>query len=153
MNALHPLAVYAAVRAQRGEPLAFPGDLNAWLGVCEHSSAMLTGFLSEWAVLEEGTRDQKFNASDSSPLPMNRLWPALASWFGAEAVQRPELDPQKITVQASGSEPTPLGYVFQVQQGLASMQSLKPSFERSSPADAAPITATGLRRNPASPSP
>jgi hypothetical protein len=48
MNALHPLAVYAAVCAHRSQPLRYNGDLDAWLGVCEHSSAMLTGYLSEW---------------------------------------------------------------------------------------------------------
>jgi hypothetical protein len=40
MNALHPLAVYAAVCAHRKIPLAYPGDLNMWLAVCEYSSAM-----------------------------------------------------------------------------------------------------------------
>jgi len=126
MNALHPLAVHAAVRAARGEPLAFPGDLDAWLGTCEHSSAMLTGFMAEWAVLEEGTRDQKFNASDSSPLPMNRLWPALASWFGAEAVDRPELDPERITVVDTGSEPTPLGCVAKSSAVVSLARDLEP---------------------------
>ena len=53
MNALHPLAVYAAVKAHKGEKLDFPGDIGAWTGVSEHSTAMLTGYLSEWAVLEE----------------------------------------------------------------------------------------------------
>lgn len=39
MNALHPLAVYAAVQAQKGEKLEYPGDYDAWLGVCEHSTS------------------------------------------------------------------------------------------------------------------
>lgn len=30
MNALHPLAVYAAVQAHKGEPLHYPGDIEAW---------------------------------------------------------------------------------------------------------------------------
>jgi hypothetical protein len=45
MNALHPLAVYAAVQAHKNEELHFPGDYDAWLGTCEHSTAMLTGYL------------------------------------------------------------------------------------------------------------
>ena len=56
MNALHPLAVYAAVKAFKGEKLDFPGDIGAWQGVSEHSTAMLTGYLSEWAILEEKVR-------------------------------------------------------------------------------------------------
>lgn len=30
MNALHPLAVYAAVQAHKNEPLHYPGDIEAW---------------------------------------------------------------------------------------------------------------------------
>lgn len=30
MNALHPLAVYAAVQGHKGEPLHYPGDIEAW---------------------------------------------------------------------------------------------------------------------------
>ena len=72
---------------------------------------MLTGYLSEWAVLESGCRDQKFNASDGSPLPMNRFWPELGRWYGANDVKGPELDESKFTVIDPGDVPTPLGYV------------------------------------------
>ena len=110
MNALHPLAVYAAVKAHKGEILDFPGDINAWLGVGEHSTAMLTGYLSEWAVLEEKCKNQKFNASDTCALPNNRLWPELARWFGCKDFGKPELDDSKITTVDPGDKPTPLGY-------------------------------------------
>lgn len=68
MNALHPLAVYAAVQAHKGEKLDFPGSLGSWIGVSEHSTAMLTGYLTEWAALNEHCKDQKFNAADTSPV-------------------------------------------------------------------------------------
>ncbi|KAK4987757.1 hypothetical protein LTR50_004410 [Elasticomyces elasticus] len=110
MNALHPLAVYAAVQAHKNEVLAYPGDIGAWLGVCEHSTAMLTGYQSEWAVLEDRCKNQKFNASDSSPLPNNRLWPELGRWYGCKDIGRPELDDSKITTLDPGDIPTPLGY-------------------------------------------
>ena len=110
MNALHPLAVYAAVQAHKKEPLHFPGDYNAWLGVCEHSTAMLTGYLSEWAVLEDKAANQKFNASDGCPLPSNRLWPELSRWYGCPGYTGPELDESKITTIDPGDVPTPLGY-------------------------------------------
>ncbi len=109
MNALHPLAVYAAVQAQKNEPLHYPGSLEAWLGWQEHSTAMLTGYLSEWAVLEDRCKDQKFNASDGSPLPVNRLWPELGRWYGCKEIGRPELDEGKFTVIDPGDVPTPLG--------------------------------------------
>lgn len=75
----------------------------------EHSTAMLTGYLSEWAVLESHTANQKFNASDGCPLPNNRLWPELARWYGVSSVGKPEDDENKYTVVDSGI-PTPLGY-------------------------------------------
>jgi hypothetical protein len=71
---------------------------------------MLTGYLSEWAVLEDACANQKFNASDGCPLPANRLWPELARWYGAESCTRPELDESKITTIDPGDVPTPLGY-------------------------------------------
>ncbi|KAK6440312.1 hypothetical protein LTR95_003459 [Oleoguttula sp. CCFEE 5521] len=110
MNALHPLAVYAAVQAHKKEPLHFPGDYDSWLGVNTHSSAKLTGYLSEWAVLEEKCANQTFNAIDDSLLPNNRLWPELARWYGAEAGSGPELDESKLTTIDPGDVPTPLGY-------------------------------------------
>jgi len=70
MNATHPLAVYAAVCAHRGVPMLYPSELASWQNINEHSSAKLTGYLSEWAVLEEHCKNQKFNAGDSSPLPV-----------------------------------------------------------------------------------
>lgn len=110
MNVFPPLAVYAAVQAHKGEEMRFPGDYNAWIGTSEHSTAMLTSYLSEWAVLEDKCANHKFNASDGCPLPNNRLWPELARWYGANASTRPELDESKITTIDPGDVKTPLGY-------------------------------------------
>lgn len=110
MNVFPPLAVYAAVQAHKGEALHFPGDYGAYLFTFEHSTAMLTGYLSEWAVLEDKCCNQKFNASDGCPLPHNRLWPELARWYGCAGSTGPELDASKITTVDAGDVPTPLGY-------------------------------------------
>ena len=89
----------------------FPGDLDAWLGLSEHSTAMLTGYLTEWVVLEDKCANNKFNASDTCPIPHNRLWPELARWYGSPGINIPELDDSKYTTiePAKGVE-TPLGY-------------------------------------------
>ncbi|KAF4626183.1 hypothetical protein G7Y89_g11974 [Cudoniella acicularis] len=62
------------------------------------------------AVLESSTANQKFNASDGCPLPVNRLWPELARWYGISDsdVGRPETDESKYTV-VLGAAKTPLG--------------------------------------------
>ena len=111
MNALHPLAVYAVVCAHKKEPLKFPGDYSAWLAVGEHSSAKLTGYLSEWAALEDKCANQKFNASDTCPLPNNRLFPELARWYGCPSAPGPELNQANLTtINPPENAPTPLGY-------------------------------------------
>lgn len=110
MNSLHPVAVYAAVQAQKGETFKFPGDFYAYQSFSEYSTAMLTGYLSEWAVLEDKCKDEKFNASDTCLLPWNRLWPELGKWYGCKDVVGPELDDSKMTTVDPGDGPTPLGY-------------------------------------------
>ena len=119
MNALHPLAVYAAVQAHKGERLEYPGDIVSWLAPSEHSSAKLTGYLSEWAVLEDRCKDQKFNASDTCVLPNNRLWPELARWYGAKGSGGPELDDSKLHTVPPSEAPTPLGYGPQTKTRLS----------------------------------
>jgi nucleoside-diphosphate-sugar epimerase len=59
INGLHPFAVYAAVQAHKGEKLHFASDWDIWQDECMHATARLTGYLSEWAVLEEKCKDQK----------------------------------------------------------------------------------------------
>lgn len=100
------------MQAHKGAKLDYPGDINAWLGWQEHSTAQLTGYLSEWAVLEDRCKNQKFNASDGSPLPVNRLWPELGRWYGVKEIGKPELDESKFTEIDPGNGPTPLGYVY-----------------------------------------
>ena len=111
MNVLHPLAVYAAVQARRKLPLKFPGDLSTFLHEHTHSTAMLTGYLSEWAVLEEGCRNQAFNATDTCLFTWARFWPELGRWFGVENVGVPELRDDRFTVIDGGHKPPPLGSV------------------------------------------
>ncbi|KAK0821062.1 hypothetical protein LTR75_001132 [Friedmanniomyces endolithicus] len=82
MNALHPLAVYAAVQAHKGEK----------------------------AVLNDKCKNNKFNASDTCPIPNNRLWPELARRYGCKGYGGPELDESKLNVIDPGDVPTPLGF-------------------------------------------
>lgn len=110
MNALHPLAVYAAVQAHKGEQLQYPGAYENWIGVGEHSTAYLTGYLSEWAILEDKCKNQKFNASDTCHVANNRLWPEVARWYGTTSVTQPVLDESKITTLSPDPSATPLGY-------------------------------------------
>jgi hypothetical protein len=74
----------------------------------------MTGYLSEWAVLEPSAANQDFNATDGSLLSWDRVFHELARWFGVEkGVKRPGLDEERIftkTVTLAGGKDAPLGY-------------------------------------------
>lgn len=111
MNAFLSFGVYAAVQAFKKEPLAFGGDFTTWQYEATHSTARMTGYLSEWAVLEDKCKNQAFNAQDGGPLSGNRLFSELARWYGIDEVRGPEPDDKlKTTITFAGGKDSPLGY-------------------------------------------
>ncbi|KAK1691269.1 hypothetical protein BDP55DRAFT_690224 [Colletotrichum godetiae] len=109
MNAFYGLGVYAAVQAHLGKPLEFPGTMAAWLKDHTQSHAHLTGYLSEWAVLNEHCGNQAFNSSDQGSFSFALFWPELAKWFGISNVGRPEVDESKMQTISMPGEP-PIGF-------------------------------------------
>ena len=111
MNALHPFAIYAAVQAQNGQALDFAGDWDAWQGEAHHSSAMLTGYLSEWAVLEDKCRNEAFNSQDTGGISWDRFYEELVRWFGVEkGINPPEEDMSKyFEIKGRSGKDTPMG--------------------------------------------
>ncbi|KAF4782571.1 NAD dependent epimerase/dehydratase [Colletotrichum scovillei] len=109
MNAFYGLGVYAAVQAHLGRPLEFPGTMAAWLMDHAHSHAHLTGYLTEWAVLNEHCGNEAFNSSDQGSFSYALFWPELAKWFGISEVGRPELDESKMQTISMPGEP-PIGF-------------------------------------------
>ncbi|KAG9186816.1 hypothetical protein G6011_09924 [Alternaria panax] len=110
MNTFLAYGVYAAVQAHRKQPLQFPADFNSWQGDYTHSTARLTGYLSEWAVLEDSAKFQRFNAQDGGIFTWDRFWNELGRWFGAD-IRGPEEDESKYeTIYLAGGEDSPLGY-------------------------------------------
>jgi len=108
MNVAFPIAVYASVCKHLGTPLEFPGDLKSWETVQVQSSAMLNGYLEEWSVLSEHTRNQAFNASDDSAFCYGKFWPKLAKWYGVDIV-RPDPD-GKYDEITQAHDPPPRGF-------------------------------------------
>jgi nucleoside-diphosphate-sugar epimerase len=112
MNAFHPFAVYAAVQSYKKEPLSFPGDWPCWQYESHHSTAKMTGYLTEWVSLEEKCKDQAFNAQDGSPLTWDRFYEELARWYAVErGVVGPEEDESKFKelIRGRNSTETPMG--------------------------------------------
>ncbi|KAK8153585.1 NAD dependent epimerase/dehydratase family protein-like protein [Phyllosticta citrichinensis] len=109
INLVFPLAVYAAVSKHVGQPLEFPSDLASWETLQDQSSAMINGYLEEWAVLTDAAKNQAFNAADGSHFTWSQFWPMLADAFGVEW-KGPSLDPSQYQVSKLPGEKTPRGY-------------------------------------------
>jgi nucleoside-diphosphate-sugar epimerase len=111
MTALYPFAIYAAVAAQRRIPLVFPSTWSSWHEEAHHATARLTGYLTEWAVLEDKCKNQAFNAQDTSPLTWDRLWEELVRWFGVENgfVGPRDNEEGMIVVAGRGGKESPVG--------------------------------------------
>jgi hypothetical protein len=82
MSGLYLFCVYAAVQTHKKEPLYFPGDWTTWQGPTPMSTARLTGYLSEWAVLHDCCENQAYNSIDSNSMTHERFLPELARWYG-----------------------------------------------------------------------
>ncbi|KAM3419965.1 hypothetical protein BST61_g3281 [Cercospora zeina] len=114
LNSFYPFGVYAAVQAHKGEPLEFGGDWEAWQFGYTMSTARMTGYLSEWAVLEPTNANQAFNATDGSLLSFDHFFHELARWFScSKGVKLPSPDSHRSfpkTLSLAGGEASPLGY-------------------------------------------
>lgn len=82
MNLAYPLLVYGLVQKHLGKPLVFPSDLASWENLQIFSSAMMNGYLAEWAVLTDDAKNESLNATDDSPFSWGKFWPKYAAHLG-----------------------------------------------------------------------
>lgn len=82
MNLVYPLGVFAAIQSYLGKPLIYPGDDVSFKNPVDLSSAMMNGYMEEWAALTPKAANQAFNASDSSQFTFGKFWKILADWHG-----------------------------------------------------------------------
>ncbi|CAH0033898.1 unnamed protein product [Clonostachys rhizophaga] len=113
LNMFVSFAIYAAVQANEGQPIEFGGDLTAWQFEAMHSTARLTGYLSEWAVLEPDCANEAFNAVGGATLSWDRFFSALVQWWGVlKGVLGPRMDDHQYSkvMSLGGDFKNPLGY-------------------------------------------
>ena len=86
MNLIPAIGVYAALRKQRGEPLAFPGGLGP---VLEAVDADLLARAIDWAGSSAAARNEIFNVTNGDVFDWRGVWPAIADSLRME-VGEPE---------------------------------------------------------------
>jgi len=125
MNIFLHFSVMAVAQSQKQESIFFGGDLNEWQNDCCHSSASLTCYLSEWAILKDKCKNQSFKSQDGNLLSWDRFLEELARWFDVRmGIQGPGMDESKFqTIGLAGGEDASLGYgpsaVLRISRSLA----------------------------------
>jgi nucleoside-diphosphate-sugar epimerase len=120
MNGMYCFAVYAAIQAEKKESLVFPSDWFAWQQEMTLSSARMTGYLSEWAILEDKCKNQAFNAQDGGTVSWDRLWHELGRWYGLEdRIVGPLDDESNLKkLESAGGTDSPMGYGAPLTVGM-----------------------------------
>ena len=81
MNLIPAIGVYAALRKQRGESLAYPGGVGP---VLEAVDADLLARVIDWAGQTPEARDQIFNVANGDVFSWQHVWPAIADALGMQ---------------------------------------------------------------------
>ncbi|KAK4147309.1 uncharacterized protein C8A04DRAFT_9097 [Dichotomopilus funicola] len=110
LNHLIGFGIYAAVQAELGQPICFPGDYSAWDREQVQSSGLLNAYFEEWLVLAgDKTANEAFNIHDGQSFTWGRLWPYLARWYGVQW-EPPSTEEGKYRVMQLPYPTTPRGY-------------------------------------------
>lgn len=81
MNFCYPLAIYASIQKYLNRSFDFISDLKAWENPNTISSAQMNGYLSEYVVLTDSTKNQIFNCVDGCEFTWGKMWPKVAERF------------------------------------------------------------------------
>jgi hypothetical protein len=109
MNLVFPLGVYASVQKHLGEKLEFPYDLHAWETNRCMSSSKMNAYMEQWAVLNDGAKNEKFNTMDGTTFTWGNFWPKYADWYSMR-YERPSMDESAYTKITSKHDPPPRGF-------------------------------------------
>jgi len=80
MNPMLPIAVWAVVQQEAGEPLHFPGR-GSGLAIQEAVDADLLARALVWAAESPAARDRTFNITNGDVFQWRWVWPAIADEF------------------------------------------------------------------------
>jgi nucleoside-diphosphate-sugar epimerase len=100
MNLIPAIGVYAALRKERGESLAYPGGIGP---VIEAVDADLLARVIAWAGQSTNARNEIFNVTNGDVFHWQSVWPAIADALGMMTGER---EPQRLgeTMPARAAE-------------------------------------------------
>jgi nucleoside-diphosphate-sugar epimerase len=84
MNLAMVIAVYAAICAELGLPLRFPGKPGAYDSLLDMTDAGLLAKATVWAATEPRCANQAFNINNGDLFRWRELWPKIADFFGLD---------------------------------------------------------------------
>lgn len=86
MNMGLTLAVQASICRELGQPFIFPGSETQWNSLTDMTDSGLLADHMIWAATADGAGDEAYNIVNGDIFRWRRMWPALAAYFGVEAV-------------------------------------------------------------------
>ena len=84
MNLALSIAIYASLCKSQRLPLRFPGSLQTWHSMVDHTDAELLAQATLWAADAPAAHNQAFNVNNGDLWRWSELWPAIARWFELE---------------------------------------------------------------------
>lgn len=81
LNVLPAIAVYAAIRREKGEPFSFPGGPSF---VWEMTDADLIGEFMVWAAQAPEAANEALNLTNGDVFEWRNVWPAMAATLGVD---------------------------------------------------------------------
>jgi nucleoside-diphosphate-sugar epimerase len=81
-NVVSTIGVWAAMCAEAGLPLDFPGKPGNFEALSEMTDATLLARAMVWMATAPAARNQAYNVTDGGLIRWRRFWPRLADYFG-----------------------------------------------------------------------
>ncbi|MEO1688035.1 MAG: SDR family oxidoreductase [Pseudomonadota bacterium] len=113
MNLAMGLGVYAAISAELGLPLRFPGTAGAWNALYQVVDAAHLARAAVWMATDPACANEAFNIVNGEPFRWRRLWPGLA-----EALNLPAGPPKYLPLTQFMADKAPLWDRIVARHGL-----------------------------------
>lgn len=113
MNLTLVIALYAAIARELGQPLRFPGSVDAYERLFEVTDAGLLARATLWAAETPACAGEAFNVTNGDCFRWRDLWLEIAEWFAMDPAP-----PQPISLAATMADKAALWQALVERHGL-----------------------------------